>query len=379
MTQAAAYDVAIIGGGIAGAGVSALLSGAHRCLLLEAEDQPGHHSTGRSAAVFILNYGNAPIRALTRASESYLETPPAEISEHTLLSPRGYLALAEKTGRGHFDALLKESQGLDPIAPEDAVSKVPVLKREAIDAAAYEADARDIDVNALHQGWLRKFKRAGGEIRTRARVTCLTRKDGLWEIETESGSFQARTLVNAAGAWADKIAEMAGLAPIGLTPMRRSIAVVPAPEGHDVRGWPLVSDVEERWYMKPDAGHLFISPADEDPVEPHDVYPDDMVLAEGVHRFETATNIEVTRVLRSWAGLRTFATDRTPVVGFDPAAENFFWLAGQGGYGIQTSPAMAQVAAALIMKQPTSDIVSDETIAALSPARFRNKSVLRLS
>lgn len=372
MTQDAAFDVAIIGGGIAGAGVGAMLSGGHRCLLLEAEDHPGHHSTGRSAAVFILNYGNAPIRALTRASERYLVSPPAEISDHTLLSPRGHLALADKTGREHFNALLKESQGLDPVTAEDAIAKVPVLKPEAIAAAAYEADARDIDVNSLHQGWLRKLKRAGGELCTKARVIGLTRKDGLWEIETETGHFQAQTLVNAAGAWADKVAELAGLAPVGLTPMRRSIAVVPAPESHDVMAWPLVSDVEERWYMKPDAGHLFVSPADEDPVEPHDVYPDDMVLAEGVHRFETATSVEVTRVLRSWAGLRTFTADRTPVVGYDPAAENFFWLAGQGGYGIQTSPAMAKVAAALIMKQPTSDIVSDETIAALSPARLRN-------
>ncbi|TQV68065.1 NAD(P)/FAD-dependent oxidoreductase [Denitrobaculum tricleocarpae] len=371
MTQAAAYDVAIIGGGIAGAGAGAMLCGDRRCLLLEAEDQPGHHSTGRSAAVFILNYGNAPIRALTRASESYLVSPPADISEHTLLSPRGHLALAEESGRAQFDALLGESQGLDPVTPERAVARIPILKQDSIFAAAYEADARDIDINSLHQGWLRKFKRSGGEVCTKARVTRLAHKNGIWEIETGAGAFQAETIVNAAGAWADKVAEMAGLAPVGLTPMRRSIAVIPAPEGHDVMAWPLVSDVEERWYMKPDAGHLFVSPADEDPVEPHDVYPDDMVLAEGVHRFETATSVEVTRVLRSWAGLRTFASDRTPVVGFDPAAENFFWLAGQGGYGIQTSPAMAQVAAALIMGQPTSDIVSDETISALSPARFR--------
>ncbi len=371
MTQAAAYDIAIIGGGIAGAGAGAMLAGDRRCLLLEAEDQPGQHSTGRSAAVFILNYGNAPIRALTRASESYLVSPPADISDHTLLSPRGHLALSEESGCSRFDALLGESQGLDPVTPESAVARVPILKQDSIFAAAYEADARDIDINSLHHGWLRKFKRAGGEIHTKARVIRLAHKDGLWKIETSAGSFQAKAVVNAAGAWADKVAEMAGLAPVGLTPMRRSIAVVPAPEGHDVMAWPLVSDVEERWYMKPDAGHLFVSPADEDPVEPHDVYPDDMVLAEGVHRFETATSVEVTRVLRSWAGLRTFASDRTPVVGFDPAAENFFWLAGQGGYGIQTSPAMAKVAAALLMQQPTSDIVSDETITALSPARFR--------
>ncbi len=348
-----------------------MLSEDKSCLVLEAEDQPGHHSTGRSAAVFILNYGNAPIRALTRASEDYFMTPPADISDASLLSPRGHLDLAEESGQETLEALLEECRDLESITAEAAVAKVPVLRQERIAGAAYEADARDIDVNALHQGWLRRIKRAGGEIRTKAKVLGVTRQDGLWDVQTQAGSFQAKVLVNAAGAWADQVAELAGLAPVGLTPMRRTIAVIPAPEGQDVMAWPLAGDVEERWYMKPDAGHLFVSPADEDPVEPHDAFPDDMVLAEGLHRFETATTVEVKRVLNSWAGLRTFASDRTPVVGFDPAAENFFWLAGQGGYGIQTAPAMAKVAAALILRKPTSDIVSDETIAALSPARFR--------
>ncbi|WP_282610067.1 FAD-binding oxidoreductase [Pelagibius sp. Alg239-R121] len=372
MSDSATYDVAIIGGGIAGAGAGAMLADKCRCVILESEEQPGYHSTGRSAATFILNYGNAPIRALTRASESFFIAPPRHISEHSLLSPRGHLALAEEGGRAHLDAHLQESQGLEEVSSESAVAKVPILRREPILAAAYEADARDIDVNSLHQGWLRQFKRAGGEIRTKAQVTQLAQKGGLWELETPDGTLCAKTVINAAGAWADKVAGLAGLTPVGLTPMRRSIAVIPAPAGHDVMTWPLVSDVQERWYMKPDAGQLFVSPADEDPVEPHDVFADDMVLAEGLHRFETATSVEVTRVLRSWAGLRTFAPDRTPVVGFDPSAENFFWLAGQGGYGIQTSPAISQVAAALITKQPTAEIVSDETIVALSPARFRN-------
>lgn len=372
MSDSQIYDVAIIGGGIAGAGAGAMLAGENlRCILLEAEDQPGYHSTGRSAATFILNYGNAPVRALNRASEDYLQNPPGDVAEGSLLSPRGHMALADENGLDALESLMKDCPGLESLPPDDAAAKVPILRREGIAAGAYEADARDIDVNSLHQGWLRRYKRAGGEVKTRSRLSAMRREKDLWTLTTGDGELHAKTVINAAGAWADDVAELAGLPPIGLTPMRRSIAVLPAPEGHDVMAWPLVGDVNETWYMKPDAGQLFVSPADEDPVEPHDVFADDTILAEGLHRFEQATSVEVTRVLRTWAGLRTFAPDRTPVNGFDPLAEGFFWLAGQGGYGIQTSPAMSRLAAALILGRPTAEILDDETVKALSPARFR--------
>ena len=266
---------------------------------------------------------------------------------------------------------MKDCPGLEAITAEMAVGRVPILQQSGIAAGAYEPDARDIDVNSLHQGWLRRYKRSGGKIRTRSRVTEMRRANGAWILKAGDAEIQARTVINAAGAWADEIAVLAGVPPIGLRPLRRSIAVLPAPEGHDVMSWPLVSDVAETWYMKPDAGQLFVSPADEEPVEPHDAFADDTILAEGLYRFEQATEVEVTRVLRRWAGLRTFAPDRTPVNGFDPAAEGFFWLAGQGGYGIQTAPAMSRLAAALILGQSTEKIVSDETVTALSPARFR--------
>lgn len=371
MGDSQVYDIVIVGGGIAGAGAGAMLADHRRCLLLEAEDQPGYHSTGRSAATFILNYGNAPVRALNRASEDYLQNPPGDVAEGSLLSPRGHLALADDRSLDALNALMNDCPGLENIRPEEAMAKVPILKREGISAGAYEASARDIDVNSLHQGWLRRYKRAGGEVRIRSRVTQMRRAHDVWILTAGDDEIRASKVINAAGAWADEVARLAGLPPIGLTPMRRSIAVLPAPEGHDVMAWPLVSDVAETWYMKPDAGQLFVSPADEDPVEPHDVFADDTVLAEGLHRFEQATSLEVTRVLRTWAGLRTFAPDRTPVNGFDPAAEGFFWLAGQGGYGIQTAPAMSRLAAALILGQPTGEIVSNETVTALSPARFR--------
>lgn len=371
MSDSRIYDVAIVGGGIAGAGAGAMLAEHCRCILLEAEDQPGYHSTGRSAATFILNYGNAPVRALNKASEDYLQNPPQDIAEQSLLSARGHLSLADEQSRDALAALRQECPGLEPVTSEQAVAKVSILKQDRIAAGAYEPDARDIDVNALHQGWLRRYKRAGGALQTRSRVTAMQRQNGVWILTAGDTEIQAKTVINAAGAWADEIAGLAGLVPIGLTPLRRSIAVLPAPEGHDVMTWPLVSDVAETWYMKPDAGQLFVSPADEDPVEAHDVFADDTILAEGLHRFEQATKLEVTRVLRTWAGLRTFAPDRTPVNGFDPTAEGFFWLAGQGGYGIQTAPAMSRLAAALILGQATEEIVSDETVTALSPARFR--------
>ncbi|MEM1164367.1 MAG: FAD-binding oxidoreductase, partial [Pseudomonadota bacterium] len=204
---------------------------------------------------------------------------------------------------------------------------------------------------------------------TEASVTAMSRVDDVWRVETAAGIFEAPIIVNAAGAWGDVVAGRAGIGPTGLTPLRRSMAVLPMPDGMDNRTWPVTAAAAETWYAKPDGGRLWVSPADEDPVEPHDAWPDDMVLAEGLDRFQQATTFEVTRVERSWAGLRTFAPDRTPINGFEPEAEGFFWLCGQGGYGIQTAPAMSQLAADLILGHKPA--VSAETVEALSPARFR--------
>jgi D-arginine dehydrogenase len=364
-------DIVVIGAGIAGAGVAAMLAGKRRVVLLEREDQPGYHTTGRSAALFLQNYGNGPIRALTRASGPYLRKPPADVCEHPVLSPRGALFVAGPGAQDAYDALLAEADGLQPQTVDQAVKRCPILRRDHLIAAAFEPDAQDIDVAALHQGWLGKARRGGVEVVTNAEVRALTATNGGWRVETGAGALTASVVVNAAGAWADVIAGLAGLKPVGLQPMRRSMAVLPPPAGHDIADWPLVADVEEHWYAKPEAGRLWVSPADEDPVEPHDAYVDDMVLAEGLARFQDATTVEVTRVERSWAGLRTFAPDRTPVVGFDPAAAGFFWLAGQGGYGIQTSPAMSALAAALVLGDAPPPAIDAAVVAALSPARFR--------
>ncbi|MGF7160729.1 D-arginine dehydrogenase [Rhodoligotrophos appendicifer] len=363
-------DVAVIGAGIAGVGIAAELSRKRNTLVIEAEDQPGYHSTGRSAAIFIKHYGNQTIKKLTAAAEAFYRNPPAEVTETPLLSPRGELMLSDGTDEELFAEHVVGSSVLTEISPSEALAMVPILRPEKVKRAARE-EASDIDVNALHQGWLRLFRKRGGTLLTNARVSGLKRDAGRWEITTPAGTVSAKILVNAAGAWADRVAQMAGLKPVGLTPYRRSMAVLPAPDGYDISKWPLFGPARELWYCKPEAGQLYVSPAEEHPVEPHDAYPDDMVLAEGLDRFEQAVTMPVTRILRSWAGLRTFAPDRTLVVGFDPAAEDFFWVAGQGGYGIQTSPAVSRLGAGLIDGTPPDDFDQETVIARLDPGRFR--------
>ncbi len=370
MAEVTSVDVAIIGAGIAGSGVAAMLAGRRRTILLEAEPHPGFHSTGRSAAILIAGYGNSVVRALTRASVSDFERPPPEWTTEVLLTARGMLVIADAEETEAFAQELAAGEGLRQISAQDAVDLVPILRRELIAAAAFDSGARDIDVDALHQGWLRLVKRQGGEIATRTPVLAIHRETAGWLIEAGHRRIRAGVVVNAAGAWADRIGALAGVVPIGLRPLRRSIAVLAAPDGIDVTRWPLFGNASETWYVKPDAGKLLVSPADEDPVEPHDVYADDMVLAEGLDRFERATTYSVTRVAQSWAGLRTFAPDRIPVVGFDRQADGFFWLAGQGGYGIQTAPVLARLSAALIFGEDHGPSIDQQTVERLLPDRF---------
>lgn len=361
-------DVVIVGAGMAGTGLAADLAGDFNVVLLEQEGRPAYHSTGRSAAIFIQNYGNSVIRALSRASAPLFHGASPAFFPTPLLTPRGILFVADDDGIADHEALMAEAEGLEEISPAEAIARIPLLRADRLKAAAYEHDAQDIDVDALHQGSLRKARAGGMRLLTDAPVTRAEFRSGEWVVETPKGTVRAAILVNAAGAWADTVARLSGVAPLGIQPMRRSMAVLPAPEGHDVRHWPLVGDAADSWYAKPDAGRLLVSPAEEIPVEPHDAFVDDMILAEGLHRFEQAIDYPVTRVERSWAGLRSFAPDRTPVAGFDPTVDNFFWLAGQGGYGIQTAPALSRLAGRLIRRAPGE---LESLDAALSPARFR--------
>lgn len=361
-------DIIVIGGGIAGASAAALLAAEAKVLLLEAEPHLGYHSTGRSAAIFIRNYGNAVLRALNAAAAPVLQGP-GEISDRSLLSPRGEMLIADEHELEALEDYAAGATGLDRLTVAEAVALVPILRPERIAAAVIEHDAQDIDVDRMLQGYARLLRDRGGRTVTGAAVTGLTRNHGDWRVSTAAGDWSAPIVVNAAGAWADTVARMAGLLPIGLTPMRRSAVLLNAPAGYQSDGWPLFGSVSEGWYAKPDAGRLMVSPADEDPVEPHDAWPDDMVIAEGLHRYEQAVTMPITRPSHSWAGLRSFTPDRTPAVGFDPSAEGFFWLAGQGGYGVQTAPALAEISAALCLGHPPP--IDAAILDALSPARFR--------
>lgn len=361
-------DVLVIGGGMAGISAGARLAEAGLAVtVLEREAAIGQHSTGRSAAMYIPSYGNAVLRALIAAGAEVMLEPGA-LDEAALTSPRGMMLVAAEAELPAFEAMLVEPNGMERMNPEEARAWVPILRPEAVAAAARDPAAMAIDVDLMLQGFARALRAVGGQVVLGAEVRAIARQGGAWVVETAVGGFSAPVVVNAAGAWADELARLAGLVPVGLQPMRRTAAILPAPEGHAIDGWPLVASAAEAWYFKPEAGKLLVSPAEEDPVEPMDAWPDDMVLAEGLWRFEQAVNVPVTRVERSWAGLPSFAPDRTPVAGFDPRAEGFFWLAGQGGNGIQAAPGLARLSADLIVGAAPS--LPAGIVAALSPARF---------
>ena len=377
------YDFIVIGAGIAGASIAYELARTARVCLLEAEARPGFHATSRSAALFAPTYGGREIRALTRASRPFFDRPPSTFGEHPLLQQRGCLYLARENQRESLRAMvanISASGGTVAVIDKTvAIERVPLLRASYLAAAAFDSDAMDIDVDALHQGFLRGARAAGAVLKTETWVTAPQRRNGVWSIESGDGSVSAPVLVNAAGAWADDVAASCGALRLGLLPLRRTALLVDVPPGLDVRNWPAVIDVDEQFYFKPEAGKLLLSPADETPDRPGDALPEDLDVAIGVDRVQAALDLEVERVSRSWAGLRTFAPDRAPVVGFDPRTAGLFWCAGQGGYGIQTAPAMARTAAALARGESLPADVTAQGLAAgdLSAARFDADSLAK--
>ena len=369
-------DVVVIGGGVAGASLGYRLAPHRRVVILEAEAQPGYHTTGRSAALFTTTYGHPVIRMLTVASRDFLLAPPAGFAEVPLLHARPVLWISRADQAARLAAALEEVVAADPsgraISAEEALGLCPILDPAYLAGAILEPGGYDIDVNALHQGYLAGFRRAGGTIATDARVTALRRDGAGWQVSAAGETYRCVVVVNAAGAWADAVAALAGLRPVGLTPKRRTAITFDPPPGLEIGDWPCVLDVDEAFYFKPDAGRILASPADETPSAPCDAQPEELDIAIAVDRIETATSLAVRRIVAKWAGLRTFAPDKVPVVGMDPDAPGFFWLAGQGGYGIMTSPALSAVAAGLILDGTFSEAVSgpDVTAQALSPARF---------
>lgn len=369
------FDVIFIGAGMAGASAAARLAPHARVLVLERESHPGYHSTGRSAALFSETYGNAPVRALSRASRDFLFNPPPGFTDYPLAKMRGSLHIAREDQRTEMDNFLAQpdiGNNSEVLTAAEAYRRCPILRPGYVAAAAFEPTASDVDVNAVHQGFLKMLRANGGRIVTDVNVTALDRGNGSWTVRTTAGDFTAATIVNAAGAWASEIAKLAQAAPIAIQPYRRTAMIIEAPLGLAVDELPNTLDVSELFYFKPDAGAILLSPADETPMPPCDVQPDEMDVAVAVDRMQTATTLDIRRIRRKWAGLRSFAPDRTLVIGYDTKAEGFFWLAGQGGYGIQTAPAASLLAAALIQRKATPQELTDHGVQAedVAPSRF---------
>lgn len=361
------FDVIVIGAGIAGASLAARLAGAHRVAVLEREEQAGAHATGRSAAVFTTLYGNAVIRDLTLRSRDEL-TAVVSRDGAPILHRCGTLFVADHDQReslARLRATLADDAVAAEVAPDEALRLCPILRPEKVAAAIHEPGSASVDVDALLQHYLHDARTLGTRVATGVAIRSLKREGGEWRVTTQDGDLRARVVVNAAGAWADQVAVLAGAAALGIQPFRRTAVLVDAAGHDDVADWPLVLDIDERFYFKPFGNQLMVSPADETPCEPQDAQPEDIDVAIAVDRLETATRLPVRRIAGKWAGLRSFAPDRTPVVGFDRDREGLFWLAGQGGYGIQTAPALARIAADLIAGR---DDVAHA--AALSPRRL---------
>lgn len=365
-------DIIVIGAGIAGASVAALLSATKSVVILDMEAHAGYHSTGRSAALFTENYGAPATRSLTRASRAFFEDTPIGFSENPLLTPRGFIYLAREDQLDDLEKFRKSGVGIEALSTTELQDRIPYLNMGHIAAGLLEKDASDIDVNALHMGYLKQAKNNGAQLACNQAVVSMEYGGGNWTVATGKGRYQAPIVINAAGAWADEIAGMAGVKPVGLQPLKRTAAVVQFDKPID-RDMCFLNDIGENWYCKPEGRNLFVSPEDEIPSAPCDVWAEDIDVATVIERITEVLDVEPVKVESSWAGLRTFAPDHVFVIGFEPDAAGFFWLAGQGGYGIQTAPASAALAVSLVLDEDMSGQLKQHglDVAQFSPSRFR--------
>lgn len=368
-------DIIVIGAGMAGSSIAAHLAAHRNVHLFDMEDSVGYHSTGRSAAVFSEAYGNDLIRALTRASRDFFYAPPAGFANAPLVTARRILLIAHHGQEEAFDSFVQMAQGEGRIERqriEEALALCPILRAENLAGAALSNSPADIDVNELQQGYLRLFRQRGGVTTTGTRIVGLEHTARGWRVTTTESEFYAETIVNAAGGWAGEIARLAGAAEINLQPLKRTACLIDPPSDCDIAAWPMLMNVEEEFYLKPDAGMLLLSPADEIPTDPCDAQPDEIDIAIAVDRLEQATTLTVQRIASKWAGLRSFVPDRSPVVGFDPRQPGFFWMAALGGYGIQTAPALSEISAALLLQDTARCIprLSEIDVARMRPDRF---------
>jgi D-arginine dehydrogenase len=368
------FDAIVIGAGIAGASVAYFMAPHARVLVLEREAYAGMHSTGRSAALFSETYGSPQVRTLSRASRRFLVNPPEGFASQPILSTRGNTIIGAAE---HVDEILALHDAMATFTPSLELRDarkirdiVPVLKSEFAQIGLHEPGAADIDVNELHQGFLRGLRTRGGQLRLNVSIRAIEHGASGWQIDDGEHAFRAPLLLNAAGAWVDQVASMAGVAPIGITPKRRSAFVFDAPDNVDISRWPFITAFDESFYFKPDAGLLLGSCANADPVSPHDVQPEEYDIALGIHHIEEATTMTIRRPRRTWAGLRSFVADGDLVGGFAPDAPDFFWVAAQGGYGIQTCAAMGEACANLALgKSLPSALVDGGVCAALLAPR----------
>jgi D-arginine dehydrogenase len=363
------FDIAVIGAGMAGSAAAAQLSPERRVALIEAEESPGYHTTGRSAAIWVQNYGPPDVREFTRLSRAFYENPPLGFSDAPLIRHRPVITLASEAQRDELAHAIGHGIGLRALSVQDARRMVPAIRPGYLAGAALEEDAFDMDVAAIQQGFLRMLRINQGVLALRRRAGLIARRGDLWHIETSNaGVFRAPVLVNAAGAWGDEIARLAGATPLGLIPCRRTAAII-NPEPFDVSGWPMIYDVGEGWYARPEARtRLMVSPADATPTHAHDVQPEDIDVAVGIDRMQQALDIEVRRIEHSWAGLRTFTPDGSLAFGWDKVVPGFFWSVGQGGYGIQTAPAAGRFVADLILGRDPGELAAQ--VATVAPGRF---------
>ena len=363
-------DIVIVGGGIAGASIGAVLAEHASVLLLEMEASAGYHATGRAVSFWEETYGGVAVQPLTTASGPMLAAPDPDFSETPFLKPRQTLHLGRAGDRVARDRLLAAFAGKVDLVPVNPAAFVPGLRPEWT-LGVLEAGVCDIDVAALHQAWLRRFRRLGGEVRLATALRGAEARPEGWRVETDAGAIDCAIIVNAAGAWADGVASACGVAPIGIAPLRRTVVQlrVPAMPSADL---PLVMDLSSQFYFKPEGeGRVWLTPHDEEPSPPCDAAPEELAVAEAIARFEAVVDWPVEAVERRWAGLRSFSPDRAPVYGFDPMARGFFWFAGQGGFGIQTSPAAALLGAALLREEALPPSVAGIGPTSYSPARFR--------
>lgn len=373
------FDFIVIGGGIAGTSIAYELSASSKVLLLEQEDAFAYHTTGRSAATYIELLLDKTIATLSRASKSFLQTPPPGFADFPILNPCGCIMTANRQSRESLRSIFQQSceQGIKAriLNTEEIATLIPIISTDpdAVDSGIYEPTAARIDVDGLLQGYRKGARERGCKLVLRSMVEQIERSKSGWFIRIGAESYQAPVLINASGAWADEIASLAGVAPVGLEPRRRTMITFDAPPGMDITPWPMVGDISNSFYFLPESGQLMGSCADETLSPPCDAQPEEIDIATCVYNIEQHTNVPIKKINHSWAGLRTFAPDRYPLVGFDPAASDFFWFAGLGGFGIQTAPALSKLGAAIALGNHPMQLAMDMEIdlPLIQPNRFR--------